>query len=364
MSKRKSGSRKKRSKGSTRMPFDHAVKKDMHKVPPTNSLLDIMVDGREFESLLKYKAVEMDISTEIKRAIDEIQTIRKRKLVCYLANVINSNIKASIAIDNNDDLPFSELIDQIPTDEKNVDILIVTPGGLGQQVAKFVDRLRPRFDDVAFILPNIAMSSGTIFVMSGDEIIMDSRAYIGPIDPQIPNKNGFFVPAQAILTLIDEIQKRGEDLLKKGKNPLWTDLQILRQIDGRDIGSAINASNYSIELVEDFLYTYKFKNWNNHSNGDTVTDAEKRTRAKEIAKLLCNHGHWKTHSRGINREAAWDVCQLKITHPESIKGLDRALRRFWALLYWVFENTSVFKIFISENYSLFRHDLNLIKGRK
>lgn len=365
MAKSRNNRRKKKNK--THRNSISMIPKQQQKTPinvqPTNSLLDKMVDGREFESLLQFKAVNIDLAGEIRKAISEIQSVRKRPLICYLANVVNSNVKASISIDNNDDLPFSEMIDSIPKEIKEIDVMIVTPGGSGQQVAKFVDKLRPRFDNISFIIPNMAMSAGTIFVMSGDEIIMNSRSYIGPIDPQIPNKDGFYMPAQAILTLIEEIQKRGDALLKKGQNPLWTDLQILKQIDGKEIGNAMNASQYSVELVENFLYKFKFKTWTNHSDGRPVTDADKKQRAHEIAMLFCDHGLWKTHSRGINREIAWDKCKLKITHSESITGLDRAIRRFWALTYWIFENSGVFKTFISDNYCIFRHDLSLINSK-
>jgi len=326
-------------------------------IEKTTSFLDKMVDGREFESLLKFRPSKIDLADEIRRSIEEIQSIRKRPLICYLSNVVKSNIKGSISIDNNDDLPFSEMLAAIPLSVKEIDILIVSPGGSGQQVAKFVDKLRPRFDKVSFILPNMAMSAATIWVMSGDEIIMDSRAYIGPVDPQIPNKDGQYIPAQAIITIIEEIQKKGDELLKKGQNPPWTDLQILRQIDAREIGNAINASKYSVELVENYLFKYKFKSWIQHKDGSLVSDLEKQKRAKDIAICLCNHGLWKTHSRGINREIAWDICQLKITSSESILGLERVIRRFWALVYWIFENTTVFKIFISDNYCIFRHDV-------
>lgn len=362
----KSRNRKNRS-GSTEFisPKSNPPRRVQPSKQTTKSMLDVMVDGREFESLLQYDPdPSMDLAAEIRRAISEIESIRKKPLLCYMSNVVNANIKAPISIDNNDDLPFAEMISSIPEEVDEIDILLVTPGGSGQQVAKFVDRLRPRFKKVSFILPNIAMSAGTIFAMSGDELIMDSRAYIGPIDPQIPNKDGHFIPAQAILTLIDDIQKRGEQLLKNGKNPPWSDLQILRQIDGKEIGNAINASNYSVELVENFLYDYKFGAWNEHSDQRPVTPQEKRDRAKQIAELLCDHSLWKTHSRGISREAAWDKCKLKIIHPETISGLDRSIRRFWTLNYWLFENSPIFKIFISENYAIFRNDMSLINSIK
>ena len=351
--------------GSRRKKRKHKVSQKLpkHSMPPdlaTNSLLDKMVEGREFESILKYKAVNLDLAAELKKAINDIEGIRNRPLLCYLSNVVNSKITAPISIDGNDDLPFSEMVSLVPSDIKEVDIMLVTPGGSAQQVAKFVDKLRPRFDGVSFLLPNIAMSAGTIFAMSGDEIIMDDRAYIGPVDPQIPDKNGRFVPAQAILTLIKEIKERGEQFIKKGQNPPWTDLQILNQIDGKEIGNAISASEYSIELVETYLHDYKFKQWNVHSDGRPVTDDEKKKRAREIAELLCDHSTWKTHSRGINRDVAWDVCKLKITHPENIAGLHYAIRKFWALMYWVFENTPVFKVFASDSYYIFRHDISLL----
>ena len=349
-SSKKSRNKKTMQNNSTNQKQKPDQKKVIH------SFLDNMEDGREFESILKYNP-KVDLQKEIKRAINEIQTIRQKPLLCYLSNVVNNNIRAPKAIDINDDLPFSEMIGAVPDEKQEVDIMLVTPGGSAEQVSKLVDRLRSKFNKVSFIIPNIAMSAGTIFAASGDEIIMPPGGYIGPIDPQIPDKNGYFRPAQAVLTAIEDIQQRGENLLKEGKNPLWSDLQILNQIDPKEIGDALNASKYSSELVEEYLYKYKFKTWKTHSsNGSPVTDKEKKTRAKEIANLLCNNSLWKTHRRGINREIAWDVCKLKILHPEDIEGLEKSIRRFWALLYWIFENSPLFKIIISENYSIFRHD--------
>ena len=75
-----------------------------------------------------------------------------------MSNVVNSNVRAVTSIEYGDDLPFSELINSVPIEEKNIDIILVTPGGSGTQVAKFVDKLRPRFENVSFIIPDIAMS--------------------------------------------------------------------------------------------------------------------------------------------------------------------------------------------------------------
>lgn len=318
------------------------------------SLLEEMKEGREYASIIDCFPEGMDFRDEIQKAIKEIEKIRNRKLVCYFANIQNSNIRISTSIDYSDDLPFSEMIDNIDHETKDLDIIIVTPGGSGEQIVKFVNKLRPRFDSVVFLLPDIAMSAGTIFCLSGDEIIMDSRAHIGPIDPQIPNKEGIFIPAQALLTIIKEIQERGNELLKKGENPLWTDIQILNRIDAKEIGVAINLSQFSIDMVKEYLELYKFKTWSNHSDGRPVLETEKISRANEIAIKLCDHNVWKTHSRGISREVAWEVCKLKIKSMEEIAGLQFEIRKLWALIYWIFENSNIAKIFISSNYSIFR----------
>lgn len=329
------------------------------------SLLDAMVDGREFESLLTHKSVNVNLVEELRKSINEIQSITQRQAICYLGNVINPNIKANISINQEDDLPFSEMINSIDEKIKEIDIILVTPGGSGQQVAKFVDKLRPRFNKVNFIIPNIAMSAGTIFAMSGNKIFMGPNSYIGPVDPQVPNRDGRFVPAQALKALIDDIQKRGEEYIKKSQNPPWADIQLLRQIDSKELGAAITASEYSIEIVENFLKIYKFSEWTTHnSSGKPVTQAEKDKRANEIAQFLCDHRQWKSHSRGITREVAWDECKLQIDHFESTKDLNRTCRRFWALLNWIFENTSMAKIYISDNYCIIRNDNSLSNQKR
>jgi len=316
------------------------------------SMLDKMEDGREFESLLKYQYQNLNLIAELRRSIQEIASVRERPAVCYVANVVKPG--NDIQIDDSDDLPFNEMVASLPEDCKEIDIVLVTPGGFAHQVAKFVNKLRPRFENIGFIILNKAMSAGTIFITSGDEIIMTAQSQIGPVDPQVRGRNGESIPAQSLLTLIEEIRLRGEEQLKAGNRPAWTDLQILNGIDQKEIGNAMNASKYSIQLVEEYLYNYKFKDWSTHSDGTTpVTEEEKKTRANEIAQMLCDHSKWKNHGHAITREAAWDVCKLKITHAEDI-GLDKAMRRMWALYYWIFENTPIRKAFISDNYCIMR----------
>jgi ATP-dependent protease ClpP protease subunit len=329
-------------------------------LPDDKSLLDIMVDGREFESLLNYQIINRNIKEEIVKSILEVENIRKRPVICYMANTVNPNIKAITSINAEDDLPINELISSIDSRFKEIDVVIETTGGSAQQVDKIVNALRPRFDNVSFILPSSAMSAGSILIMSGDEIIMNSKSCFGPIDPQVVGKNGQFVPAQSIIELINEIQVRGQELLNKRQNPLWTDIQILNNIDPKEIGNALSGSDYSVGLVHRYLRDYKFKNWKNHSDGREVTDNDRETIALKIANDLCNHKYWKAHGHGITRDMAETILKLKITKAESVEGLDKAIRRMWALFYWIFESTKVYKLFVSSNYCIAKNDLTVI----
>ncbi|MEN6593324.1 MAG: hypothetical protein ABFC31_00050 [Clostridiaceae bacterium] len=332
------------------------------------SLLDFMEDGREYESLVAASAsgFSFQIHADIKRTLDEISVIRNHPVICYISNVINKNITASTSIDHNDETPFMEMLNNIPQEYKEIDIVLVTPGGLAEVVARLVDMTRKRFDKVGFILPFMAMSAGTIFCLSGDELIMSESACIGPIDPQVFSpKAGRFVPAKSVLTLINAIEERSQKQIENGEKPLWTDMALIQNIDVKEIGSALAASQLSIDLVKKYLAEFKFRSWTKHgSDGRPVTDNERRERAGKIAEKLCDHSFWLSHSREITREMARDDCRLEIVYPESIDGLARAIRRFWAFACFSFEHTPICKIFASKWYTMFMQDVKMLNGGK
>lgn len=328
--------------------------------PMETSLLDRMIEGREYQSIAGLENVSIDVGTEMKRAMEDIAAVRKRPIICYIANTLNPILagKCSISLDNGDDAPFIEILKEIPEEEKSIDIILVTPGGYAETVDYMVKKLRDRFDSIAFIVPYMAMSAGTIFCMSGDELIMSESAYIGPIDPQVPSRNGMTVPAQSLMTLIGTIKARGEEQMRKGLQPDWTDIQILNNLDPKELGNAITASALSTKLVTEYLRLYKFRDWNVHSNGEPVTEEERDKRAGEIATLLCDNSIWLSHSSRITREMAVDICKLQVVYPESVEGLDRAIRRFWALMRLILENNPIAKIYATGDYFLFK-GLNL-----
>ena len=236
-------------------------------------------------------------------------------------------------------IAFAEMVGQVGTSESALDILIATPGGFAHQVGKFVSHVRPRFSHVSFIIPHMAMSAGTIWALSGDEIWMDARGCLGPIDPQVPGKDGRLVPAQALLTFLNQIRREGEESIKQGLRPPWTHVLLVRSIDPKELGNVISQSVYSIDMAAGYLATFKFKSWTSHSDGRPVTPEERVQRAGEIAAKLGSHDQWRLHSHGITRDVLWQQLKLQINHPEAVPELEHAIRRLWAVAFWIFDNT-------------------------
>jgi ClpP class serine protease len=70
-----------------------------------------------------------------------------------------------------------------PPLRKKLAVLLTTGGGVVEVLPRIVDTFRRHYDVVDFIVPNYAFSAGTVLVMSGDAIHMDSYSRLGPIDP-------------------------------------------------------------------------------------------------------------------------------------------------------------------------------------
>jgi ClpP class serine protease len=77
-------------------------------------------------------------------------------------------------------------------------VILETPGGIVEVVERMVHVIRHHYGEVYFVVPDHAMSVGTVFVMSGDKIFMNYSSCLGPIDPQI-EKDGKLVPALSYL---------------------------------------------------------------------------------------------------------------------------------------------------------------------
>lgn len=315
-----------------------------------NSLLDEVQDGNEYQSIVsKVPRPGFDLIEDVVRGIAEIEAIRGRPCLVYVGNVVKKDDSGSSSIDSSDDLPFREMVAKVPAEHRSVDIFLATPGGSAQQVNNFVNCLRARFDEVHFLIPSFCMSAGTLFALSGDHIWMTDRACLGPIDPQVPTSSGRYVPAQALLLLVAEIQRQGDEAMNKGLPVPWAYVRVIDTLDKKELGEALTASQYSQTMAAQFLQTYKFRRWTIRETSRTpVGDQDRTTRAAEIAVALCSHDRWKSHGHAISRDVLYRELNLRIDHPDA--ALNRAMVRLWAVLTYVIDKTPMVKLLCSANY--------------
>ena len=113
------------------------------------------------------------------------------------------------------------------TNKEQLAVILTTTGGSSTAVERYVNIIRKHYNKIIFIIPDYAYSAGTIFCMSGDEIWMDYFSVLGPIDPQIRNKDGKFVPALGYLDKINEfIEKANKNTLTQAEFLILKDFDL------------------------------------------------------------------------------------------------------------------------------------------
>lgn len=208
-------------------------------------------------------------------------------------------------------IPFRSEIERLasnPNKSEALAFFINTPGGIAETAEQMVSIIRHHYSEVWFVVPDSAMSAGTILCMAGDKIFMDYSSALGPIDPQVQNNEGKFVPAMGYL---DQVER----FIEKSRNGTLTDAEfaLLQNQDIAKLRRFEQARELSISLLKDWLVKYKFKDWKVHqSTGKKVTAIQKTNRAKEIAEKLSDHKLWHSHGRMIGLKTLRDMLKLKI----------------------------------------------------
>ncbi|MBK6698725.1 MAG: ATP-dependent Clp protease proteolytic subunit [Saprospiraceae bacterium] len=203
---------------------------------------------------------------------------------------------------------FIEEIKKDPEFDRNkLVVFLNTPGGSAETVEKMVSVIRFHYDEVYFVVPDYAMSAGTILCMSGDKIFMDYSSSLGPIDPQVYNGKNW-VPALGYLDKVEELIKKSQD-----DKLTEAEFMLLQKIDLAELRSYEMARNLTIALLKEWLVKFKFKDWTIHSStSEPVTENEKTQRANFIATALSNNSLWHSHGRSIGIDTLKTFLKLKI----------------------------------------------------
>jgi membrane-bound ClpP family serine protease len=217
-------------------------------------------------------------------------------------------------------------IESIRNKKDKICIVLETEGGVIQTTERIANSLRHFYPNhVSFIVPNFAMSAGTILVMCGDEIMMDYYSVLGPIDPQV-KKGDKYVPALGYLEQFERLKSRGSKLST-------AEVILLDKFDPAEMYQFEEARELSVSLLKDWLKTYKFKDWDvTQSKKKPVTPAMRAKRAEEIARKLNNTKMWHSHGRGISMKMLQSDVNIQIRDFGLEPSLNSAVKGYTTLL--------------------------------
>lgn len=190
---------------------------------------------------------------------------------------------------------------------KGLDLFLHTPGGDVAAAESLVSYLRAMFGtNIRAIVPQLALSAGTMISCACREILMGLHSSLGPIDPQMGG-----VPAHGI---IEEFQQAADDIrADPAKIPVWQ--PIIAKYSPTLIGECQKAIKWSEDMVLEWLKTGMFAG---------TSKPGPAARAKRVIKELSDHAITLSHARHIDLERA-KAMGLNVTPLEADDDLQDAI---------------------------------------
>jgi hypothetical protein len=254
-----------------------------------------------------------------------------RNMIAYYSAFLTKN-GPGLSLDDADMAGFMSTVHGMDR-TKGLDLILHTPGGNPTAAEALVKYLHSMFeDDVRVIVPQLAMSAGTMIACSGKEIVMGKQSSLGPIDPQI---NG--MAAFNIRKVFDDAKA---DLQTSPQNTQYWALQ-LSKYPSSLVYDCINAIDLSSELVRGWLKNGMFKD---------SPDSEK-TIDKIIAHLNQNEMS-KNHGRHFDKDTCKSIG-LKIVDIEEDQDFQDAVLSIHHVYLLLLSNTNIVKIIENQNEKAF-----------
>lgn len=264
-----------------------------------------------------------------RKYLKELCEYTQRNAICYYSGWLTHTSGNNIDINDSDMTGFMNAIKDMDC-SKGLDLILHTPGGDPAAAEAIVNYLRAKFDsDIRVIVPQLAMSAGTMIACSAKEIIMGKQSSLGPIDPQLSG-----IPAYNIKSEFEEAKR---DLLDNPGNVQYWRIK-LQQYPAAFMKTAIDAIELSGKLVEEWLGSCMF---------DKERDEDKN-KIQKIVNSLNEHDNSKNHGRHFNIEFCRDIG-LKIVPLEDDSKLQDLVLSVHHAYMLTFSGSTAIKIIENQN---------------
>jgi hypothetical protein len=233
----------------------------------------------------------------------KLHDVTGRNIILYYSGWLQKPDLRGTEIDDYDKNGFMTVINHLDK-SKGLDLVLHTPGGEAAATESLVDYLRSIFGtDIRAIVPQLAMSAGTMVACACKEIVMGKHSSLGPIDPQYGG-----LPAHGV---VEEFNRAYQEIRSdQAKIPIWQ--PIIAKYHPTFIGECEKAIQWSTEITREWLLAGMLKD---EPSAEATVD--------RIITELADHALTKSHARHLSAEKCRQIG-LKIRFLEDDPELQDA----------------------------------------
>lgn len=262
--------------------------------------------------------------------LKKLNRLTKRNVILYYSGWLQKPGMPGIEVNDADKNGFMTVIHGLDR-SKGLDLILHTPGGDTAATESIVDYLHSMFgNDIRAIVPQLAMSAGTMIACACKEIVMGKQSSLGPIDPQFGG-----IAAHGI---VEEFKRAFQEIKDDpAAIPLWQ--PIIAKYNPTLIGECEKAIQWSNEMAKEWLASGMLK---------LTKEKDPQKKATEIAKDLSDHALTKSHARHLSAEKCKSIG-LNVVMLEDDKRLQDAVLTVHHACVHTLASTPAFKLI--ENHS-------------
>jgi ATP-dependent protease ClpP protease subunit len=215
-----------------------------------------------------------------RKYLQSLHQLTGRNIIIYYSGWLQKKGIEGSEVNDEDKQGFMTVIHKLDR-SKGLDLLLHTPGGGTAATQSLVDYLRSMFGtDIRAIVPQLALSAGTMIACACKEIIMGEQSSLGPVDPQHRG-----IPAHGV---VEEFMRAYEEIRRdQMKIPVWQ--PIIAKYNPAFIGECEKAIQWANEMLREWLTTGMLKG-----------KKDRKTIAETILKELGDHALTKSHDRHLS----------------------------------------------------------------
>jgi hypothetical protein len=258
-----------------------------------------------------------------RKYLKSLHDYTSRNVIAYYSGWLSKPSVAQTDINDEDKNGFMMAVHELDR-KKGLDLILHTPGGGIAATQSIVHYLRDMFkNDIRAVVPQLAMSAGTMIACSCKAIVMGKQSNLGPIDPHMRG-----IPAQGVIKEF----KRAIREIKKDPATIAVWQPVISQYRPTFLSQCEQAIQWSNAFVESQLAAVMF-----------AGDPAARTKAVAIRKFLSDYSKNKTHDRHIHA----DECKqhgLRIVDLEADPRLQDLVLTVHHCYMHVFMNGPAYKV--------------------